>query len=152
MPTTNTPTYSTPPTMTHRPLLLVALLLSLLTSCVRTQYVPIEVRSITRDTLRQTLIHRDTLRTSDTILIDRYREGDTVYVNRTQTHYRDRISLRHDTVYIARTDTLTRMPEALKASTISPTRRNYRWPIIALSILFAITLSILLPILAKRRT
>lgn len=138
--------------MTHRTLLLVALLIMLLTSCVRTKYVPIEVSTIHHDTLRQTLIHRDTLRTSDTILIDRYREGDTVYVNRTQTHYRDRVSLRHDTVYIARTDTLTRMPEALKASTISPTRRNYRWPIIALAILFAITLPILLPALVKRRT
>lgn len=51
------------------------------------------------DTLYKTNIRADTIRLLDSILVNQYVRGDTVYKETTAYKWRDRVSLRVDTLY-----------------------------------------------------
>jgi hypothetical protein len=87
--------------------------------------------TVSRDTVRIMSRSHDTLITRDTFLLDRYRQGDTVYITRNVTHYRDRVTLRHDTIYRAKTDTVSVPVEVTKYKTKSTS------PIMKLAIIIA---------------
>lgn len=74
-----------------------------LTSCHTVQYVPIT--SQVHDTVKVVSLQHDSILTRDTFMLDRYRQGDTVFVTRNVVRYRDRVTIRHDTIYRAKTDT-----------------------------------------------
>ncbi len=98
-------------------LLLTLLLTAALQSCRSVRYVTLP--TVSRDTVRIMSRSHDTLITRDTFLLDRYRQGDTVYITRNVTHYRDRVTLRHDTIYRAKTDTVSAPVEVTKYKTKS---------------------------------
>ncbi len=99
--------------------LLAALAMALLPSCVRRSLSSESVRTAVAETLRTALrtdtvriASRDTLTLRDTLRVSEERRGDTVYVTRTRTVWRDRThsadrsaaALRRDTVYLSRRD------------------------------------------------
>lgn len=111
-------------------LFLTLLLTATLTGCRSVKYVTLPV--VTHDTLRITQRAHDSIITRDTFLLDRYRQGDTVYITRNVTRYRTRVSLRHDTVYSARRDTVSVPVEVVKYKTKTPTTMKLAIVILAI--------------------
>lgn len=66
------------------------------------------VSSVRTDTVYRLAVRADTLRVLDSVLVNTYVRGDTVYRVKEVTRWRDRLSTRTDTVYKAalRTDTI----------------------------------------------
>lgn len=110
--------------MTRRALfpLLAACALCLLASCVRRSLSEESTRLAVAETLRAAvradtfrLFARDTVRLRDTVRVTEERKGDTVYITRTRSVWRDReartVSAASravaDTIYIERRDTVT---------------------------------------------
>ena len=87
------------------------------------------------DTLRIIDRSRDSIITRDTVLLDRYRQGDTVYITRNVTRYRTRVSLRHDTLYQARRDTVSVPVEVVKYKTKTPTTMKLAIVVLAIIII-----------------
>lgn len=75
-----------------------------LTSCRTVQYVPIT--SQVHDTIKVLSQRHDSIVTRDTFMLDRYRQGDTVFVTRNVVRYRDCVTIRHDTIYRAKHDSI----------------------------------------------
>lgn len=76
---------------------LLSLVLLLLYSCTKTQYIPVETTVI--DTLRITKIQRDSVYCRDSIFVDKYRNGDTVYIVKTNTRIMYKNVYHNDTIY-----------------------------------------------------
>ena len=76
---------------------LLSLVLLLLCSCTKTQYIPVETTVI--DTLRITKIQRDSVYCRDSIFVDKYRNGDTVYIVKTNTRIMYKNVYHNDTIY-----------------------------------------------------
>lgn len=96
---------------------LVALLLS--SSCARKMYVPVETVRV--DTFVKTAVRVDSVRLTDSVYVSERTVGDTVYVVKTRTQWRDRVQLRVDTVYRSRTDTVTKVVEVV-------VEKKAKWP------------------------
>ena len=92
--------------MNHRTLLLLYIVLIMLCSCSRVQYVPLVAHST--DTLRTVRVQRDSVTIRDSVWRDRYVKGDTVYITQTKYQFRDRTQLLHDTLWRTRTDSVTK--------------------------------------------
>lgn len=77
-----------------------------MSSCTQTKYVEKMVEVVKRDTLYQVKIKRDSIHLKDSIYLNVYTKGDTVYRNK----YRERIQyinkLKIDTVYKSKVDTV----------------------------------------------
>ena len=80
-----------------RKLSLLSLVLLLLCSCTKTHYIPVESTVI--DTLRVTKIQRDSVYFRDSIFVDKYRNGDTVYIVKTNTRIMYKNVYHNDTIY-----------------------------------------------------
>lgn len=80
----------------------IILLLLALVGCKSTE--PTVIERIKTDTLRQTIIQRDSIHVHDSTVIQQ--RGDTVYCDRWHTAWRDRLKI--DTLYKSRTDTITK--------------------------------------------
>lgn len=110
--------------MTRRalPALLAACALALLASCVRRSLSEESTRRAVAETLRAAVradtfrfLARDTVRLRDTVRVTEERKGDTVYITRTRSVWRDREAQTAsaasrsaaDTIYIERRDTVT---------------------------------------------
>lgn len=78
----------------------IAIALLLLTSCRGIRYVPVE--TVRTDSLHITVHERDSIHIHDSIYVRE--NGDTVFVDRWHTIYRDK--LRTDTMYVSRTDSV----------------------------------------------
>lgn len=92
--------------MNHRTLLLLFVVLIMLCSCSRVQYVPIMAHST--DTLRTVRVQHDSVTIRDSVWRDRYVKGDTVYITQTKYQFRDRTKMLHDTLWRVRTDSVTK--------------------------------------------
>lgn len=92
--------------MNHRTLLLLFVVLIMLCSCSRVQYVPIMAHST--DTLRTVRVQHDSVTIRDSVWRDRYVKGDTVYITQTKYQFRDRTKMLHDTLWRTRTDSITK--------------------------------------------
>lgn len=77
-----------------------------MSSCTQTKYVEKMVKVAKRDTLYQVKIKRDSIHLKDSIYLNVYTKGDTVYRNK----YRERVQyinkLKIDTVYKSKVDTV----------------------------------------------
>lgn len=78
-------------------LLLFIVALLLLSSCKQTRYIPVE--TTVRDTLRITKIQRDSIYCRDSVYVDKWRAGDTVFVEKTVTRIKFNTVWRRDTIY-----------------------------------------------------
>lgn len=77
-----------------------------MSSCTQTKYVEKMLEVVKRDTLYQVKIKRDSIHLKDSIYLNVYTKGDTVYRDK----YRERIQyinkLKTDTVYKSKVDTV----------------------------------------------
>lgn len=103
--------------MNHRTLLLLFVVLIMLCSCSRVQYVPIMAHST--DTLRTVRVQHDSVTIRDSVWRDRYVKGDTVYITQTKYQFRDRTKTLHDTLWRTRTDSITK-------TVVAPTQEKKR--------------------------
>lgn len=97
----------------------VCLLVSLCTGCASRRVVTGET-SVSVDTVYKVRLVQDTVRTKDSVWVETYTRGDTVYRVKESVRWRDRASVRVDTVYRA----------ALRADTIRvpvPVERKATW-------------------------
>lgn len=77
-----------------------------MSSCTQTKYVEKMVEVVKKDTLYQVKIKRDSIHLKDSIYLNVYTKGDTVYRDK----YRERVQyinkLKTDTVYKSKVDTV----------------------------------------------
>lgn len=52
-----------------------------------------------------TVHHTDTILQKDSIVVDKYTHGDTIYIMKDRWHVRDKISIKVDTIYKSCADT-----------------------------------------------
>ena len=104
-------------------LLWAAVLVLLLSSCSRSVYVPVETVRV--DTFVKTAVRVDSVRLTDSVYVSERTVGDTVYIVKTRTQWRDRLQLRVDTVYRSQTDTITKVVEVVVEK---KAKRRKVWP------------------------
>ena len=104
-------------------LLWAVLLVLLLSSCSRSVYVPVETVRV--DTFVKTAVRVDSVRLTDSVYVSERTVGDTVYIVKTRTQWRDRLQLRVDTVYRSQTDTITKVVEVVVEK---KAKRQKVWP------------------------
>ena len=112
-------------------LLWAAVLVLLLSSCSRKVYVPVETVRV--DTFVKTAVRVDSVRLTDSVYVSERTVGDTVYVVKTRTQWRDRLQLRVDTVYRSQTDTLTKVVEVVVEKK-AKSRKVWPWLLGALAV------------------
>ena len=83
---------------------IIILLVALLGSCTTTKFVEVERHKT--DTLRETKVLRDSFYIHDSIFVNQWQQGDTIYQvrDRWRTQYVNKAV--HDTVYRARIDSV----------------------------------------------
>ena len=85
--------------------LFFGLLACLLLACCRTvKYVP--VPSVSVDSVYVDRFHRDSVYLHDSVFVNQYSKGDTVYVDKVVTKYKYKDRWRQDTVAVVRTDSV----------------------------------------------
>ena len=104
-------------------LMWAAVLVLLLSSCSRSVYVPVETVRV--DTFLKTAVRVDSVRLTDSVYVSERTVGDTVYIVKTRTQWRDRLQLRVDTVYRSQTDTITKVVEVVVEK---KAKRRKVWP------------------------
>ena len=104
-------------------LMWAAVLVLLLSSCSRSVYVPVETVRV--DTLVKLAVRVDSVRLTDSVYVSERTVGDTVYIVKTRTQWRDRLQLRVDTVYRSQTDTITKVVEVVVEK---KAKRRKMWP------------------------
>ena len=93
--------------------------LLILCSCSKKIYVPVE--SVRIDTFVKSAVRVDSVRLTDSVYVVEKMQGDTFYITKTKTQWRDRVQLRTDTVYRSKTDTITKVVE------VQAKRQRVRW-------------------------
>lgn len=91
----------------------------ILCSCSKKIYVPVE--SVRIDTFVKSAVRVDSVRLTDSVCVIEKTLGDTVYIVKTKTQWRDRLQLRIDTVYRSKTDTITKVVE------VQAKRQRVKW-------------------------
>lgn len=112
-------------------LLWAAVLVLLLSSCSRSVYVPVETVRV--DTFVKTAVRVDSVRLTDSVYVSERTVGDTVYIVKTRTQWRDRLQLRVDTVYRSQTDTITKVVEVVVEKK-AKSRKVWPWLLGALAV------------------
>ena len=97
---------------------LVLLCLTLcLVGCKSTEYV--EVPVIHTDTLIQTKVQRDSIWKHDSIFVNQWQSGDTIFQVKDRWHTKYVESIKRDTVYVSKTDTVTKTITLTKTDTLT---------------------------------
>ena len=87
-----------------RVLILGLLSVVLLVGCTTTKYVP--VPSVSVDSVYVDRFHRDSVYLHDSVFVNQYSKGDTVFVDKVVTKYKYKDRWRYDTVAVVRTDSV----------------------------------------------
>lgn len=87
-----------------RVLILGLLSVVLLIGCKTTKYVP--VPSVSVDSVYVDRFHRDSVYLHDSVFVNRWTQGDTVFVDKVITKYKYKDRWRYDTVAVVRTDSV----------------------------------------------
>ena len=93
--------------------------LLILCSCSKKIYVPVE--SVRIDTFVKSAVRVDSVRLTDSVYVVERMQGDTFYITKTKTQWRDRLQLRIDTVYRSKADTITKVVE------VQAKRQRVKW-------------------------
>ena len=88
--------------------LLACVMLTLLCGCSTPQPVVVERVVVKTDTLYKARTSADTFRLHDSVYVEHYTRGDTVYSQKSVWRWRDRVSVKTDTIYksILRADSI----------------------------------------------
>lgn len=84
--------------------IIVCILISFLTGCKSVQYVPVE--TVRTDSLYVDRYQRDSIYLQDSVFVNRWTAGDTVYQDKVVWKYVYRDKVKYDTVAILRSDTV----------------------------------------------
>jgi hypothetical protein len=76
-----------------------------LVGCKSTEYI--EVPVVHTDTLIQTKVQRDSIWKHDSIFVNQWQAGDTIFQVKDRWHTKYVESIKHDTVYVSKRDTVT---------------------------------------------
>ena len=87
-----------------RVLILGLLSVVLLVGCTTTRYVP--VPSVSVDSVYVDRFHRDSVYLHDSVFVNQYSKGDTVFVDKVVTKYKYKDRWRYDTVAVVRVDSV----------------------------------------------
>lgn len=104
--------------------LLICTLISLLSGCKSVQYVPVE--TVRTDSVYIDRFQRDSIYQRDSVFVNRWTAGDTVYQDKVVWKYVYRDKVKYDTVAILRSDTV-RMPYPVE-------RRLTKWEQVRLNV------------------
>ena len=84
--------------------LAVLIVISLLCGCKTVKYVPVE--TVRTDSVYVDRFTRDSVYLRDSVFVNRWMQGDTLYVDKVVTRYKYRDRWRYDTVAVVRTDSV----------------------------------------------
>lgn len=108
----------------------LVIVMALLASCKSVEVVEV----VKTETLHSGTVRIDSVRILDSVYVDTYSKGDTVYLEKTKVVYRDRIKIVHDTLYLSEEKTKEiPIPTERKPSiweSISAMLKEARWLII----------------------
>lgn len=104
------------------------------------------------DTLYKARTSADTFRLHDSVYVEHYTRGDTVYSQKSVWRWRDRISVKTDTIYKAmlQTDT-TRLPIPVERKLSTWERTQMRVGQFTIGAVVLVVLSLLLWLIHRRR-
>ena len=95
--------------------IVVCCLLCVLSGCSTAKPMATERIVYKTDTLYTTNMRADTLRILDSVFVNQYTKGDTVYKEKTTWMWRDKVSIKTDTVYkVALQTDSVRIPMSVK--------------------------------------
>ena len=104
--------------------LLICTLISLLSGCKSVQYVPVE--TVKTDSVYIDRFQRDSIYQRDSVFVNRWTAGDTVYQDKVVWKYVYRDKVKYDTMSILRSDTV-RVPYPVE-------RRLTKWEQVRLNV------------------
>ena len=104
--------------------MLICTLISLLSGCKSVQYVPVE--TVRTDSVYIDRFQRDSIYQRDSVFVNRWTAGDTVYQDKVVWKYVYRDKVKYDTVAILRSDTV-RVPYPVE-------RRLTKWEQVRLNV------------------
>lgn len=132
--------------------LLACAMLTLFCGCSTPQPVVVERVVVKADTLYKAKTSADTFRLHDSVYVEHYTRGDTVYSQKSVWRWRDRISVKTDTIYKAmlQTDT-TRLPIPVERKLSTWERTQMRVGRFTIGAVVLVVLSLLLWLIHRRR-
>ena len=104
--------------------LLICTLISLLSGCKSVQYVPVE--TVRTDSVYIDRFQRDSIYLRDSVFVNRWTAGDTVYQDKVVWKYVYRDKVKYDTVSVLRSDSV-RVPYPVE-------RRLTKWEQVRLNV------------------
>ena len=117
--------------------LLACLLVTLLAGCRTVRYVPVE--TVRTDSVYVDRFTRDSVYLMDSVYVNRYVFGDTVYVDKVSMKYLYRDRWRHDTVAVVRRDSVQiPMPVEREFGWWERARLKLFWPLVAVVVVLAV--------------
>ena len=127
-------------------------LLLVMTSCTTPKPIVLERVINKTDTLYKTNYKADTFRVHDSVYVEYYTRGDTVYSQKSVWRWRDRISVKTDTIYKAmlQTDT-TRLPIPVERKLSTWERTQMCVGQFTIGAVVLVVLSLLLWLIHRRR-
>jgi hypothetical protein len=127
-------------------------LLLVMTSCTTPKPIVLERVINKTDTLYKTNYKAGTFRVHDSVYVEHYTRGDTVYRLKSVWRWRDRISVKTDTIYKAmlQTDT-TRLPIPVEHKLSTWERTQMRVGQFTIGAVVLVVLSLLLWLIHRRR-
>ena len=114
--------------------LLVCLLLA---GCRTVRYVPVE--TVRTDSVYVDRFTRDSVYLRDSVFVNRWMQGDTVFVDKVSVKYLYRDRWRHDTVAVVRRDSVQiPLPVERELGWWQQTRLKLFWPLVAVVVVLAV--------------
>lgn len=114
--------------------LLVCLMLA---GCRTVRYVPVE--TVRTDSVYVDRFTRDSVYLRDSVFVNRWMQGDTVFVDKVSVKYLYRDRWRHDTVAVVRRDSVQiPVPVEREFGWWQQTRLKMFWPLVAVVVVLAV--------------
>ena len=108
-----------------------------LAGCRTVRYVPVE--SVRTDSVYVDRFTRDSVYLRDSVFVNRWMHGDTVFVDKVSVKYLYRDRWRHDTVAVVRRDSVqVPLPVERELGWWQQTRLKLFWPLVAVVVVLAV--------------
>lgn len=117
--------------------LLVLIVITLLCGCRTVRYVPIE--TVRTDSVYVDRWQRDSVYVRDSVFVNQYSKGDTVFVDKVVTKYKYKDRWRYDTVAVVRADSVqVPYPVEKDLGWWEQARLKMFWPLVAVVAVLAV--------------
>ena len=117
--------------------LAVLIVISLLCGCKTVRYVPVE--TVRTDSVYVDRFTRDSVYLHDSVFVNQWTQGDTVFVDKVITKYKYKDRWRYDTVAVVRTDSVqVPYPVEKDLGWWQQARLKMFWPLVAVVVVLAV--------------